>query len=516
MRKLLIVDDEKVIRAGIKIIIERANTSFTKVYEAKNGEEGLDLVKEKDIDLVITDIKMPKMDGITFIKELNKNGKNIRVIILSGYDEFAYAQEALKYGATAYLLKPVDKYELLDFIKQVEGDLDKEAHLVAKEDHINKYIEQFSNNELNYIFLNDYITNEEIDKIIDTIQLDVLHDPYYVAFISLKTNKANDPWEENFKKQVNQYLSSLNIKMVCFWDAKGQFIMIVSQRLELKEFVAFLNTNNFHNLVIGISQISSRGADIKELYHQACEANKYKIIVPKESLIITYEEINSRSSNNDLPINSIIKTQQMMGAKTNFEIDIQLKNIFNLELINRSKIHYLEEVVQNINRYIVQHYHNIIPQFTEPLSQKFRHITDVYRYQHISNYIKDIRAYIFAINDYLWQMNNELITSNGIDMAIKYIKDHYDKDLNMAMVANHVSLNYSYFSQLFKERTNMNFVDYLKEVRVKKSMELLRDPNYKIYEVAEKVGYQNSKHFTKIFRSVTGISPSEYRNKLAL
>jgi len=119
MRKVLIVDDEKYIRAGLRSMIQRTNTQFDRFVECTNGREALEYIMQDKFDLIITDIRMPQMDGLELMKEIQRIKYSVPIIILSGYDDFHYAVEAIKYGAKAYLLKPVDRMELFNILKKL-------------------------------------------------------------------------------------------------------------------------------------------------------------------------------------------------------------------------------------------------------------------------------------------------------------------------------------------------------------------------------------------------------------
>ncbi|WP_058486417.1 response regulator transcription factor [Defluviitalea phaphyphila] len=516
MRNILIVDDEKFIRWGLKKIIERENLPIKNIYESKNGQDAIERLEKDDIDILITDIRMPKMDGIELIKKIHNKNKKVKIIILSGYDEFNYAQEALKYGAKAYILKPVDKNELIDLLKQIENEIKEEEKLKKQEENINKFIKQFYNNELNYIFLNDYITKEEIQNIMDTIKIDIFNKTFYVCILSYKYIKNNYVLENNneLKEYVDKYFIKQQINVLCFWNVKKQLVLIVDEKINFDEFITYLNKKINKKFFICVSNLGKEITDIRKLYLQACEIYSHRFILSENINVVYYEQIKNKIKIVNNLENEIIKIRQMLGTQRYEKALNLLDKVFDIEHIENYHIQYYEQIIEYINYYIINYFNNKIPQEMEKLKQKYGEITAINRFNHINEYIKVLKKYLEEINEYLILLKKENKVENEIDMAIEYIQKNYYKDLNMAVVSNYVSLNYSYFSQLFKERTGMNFIDYLKYVRIEKAKEFLNNTDYKIYEVSEKVGYQNPKHFMKVFKSLTGISPSEYRKKI--
>ena len=204
----------------------------------------------------------------------------------------------------------------------------------------------------------------------------------------------------------------------------------------------------------------------------------------------------------------------MLDSERKDDLSKLINQIFDEDVIKKYHLEYLEKLSMVLKDEIIQNLSEYIPQNIEFIKEQEIRYKSIYEFNNLNDYISYINKIILKINDVLLNLKCTCNTDKTINLAVKYIQDNYFKDLSMAEVSNHISLNYSYFSILFKEKTGMNFSDYLRRVRIEKAKELLQNSAYKIYEVSEMVGYNNTKHFTTTFRMLTGISPSEFREKL--
>ncbi len=515
MRKILVVDDEKLIRIGIKTMIENKKPNHYKISVCSNGKEALDTLTKEKFDILITDIRMPIMDGITLMQEISHINYKPQIIILSGYDDFNYASEALRCGARDYLLKPVKRSDLHASLEKIEKDMN------AYEDHSEKikvadsYIEEFQANELIYILYKDNISNDEIKEIGNKINMDVLFSEYYIGLLK-KVGRVKNKRDEVLKNMVNsilqRYPESDSLQVVVFFDVKENLVVIS----KTKELLIFLENQiireNVSRIYLSVSENTKGIIDIKKAYNQACESLKYGIIMHGSSLI-EYSTLVNKNKAYKIPVENIEKINNMIGTNRNNEIEKALDKIFCISDIKEYNISYFEEINEKIYEIILK-----------PAKLKFcftveNKIEDIDRFKSIGNfssfneYFHDLKDEILYISEHIKTMQGLCGEKNAVQQSICYINENYHKDINLAIVSNEASLNYFYFSQLFKDTVGENFIDYLKKIRISKAKELLQIREYKIYEVGKKVGFPDSKQFTKNFRKVTGISPTEYREK---
>jgi two-component system response regulator YesN len=515
MRKILVVDDEKLIRLGVKSMLERRQNADYKIDLCQNGKEALKLMDNEKFDIIITDIRMPEMDGLTLLQNLKSKPYNPQIIILSGYDDFNYAVEALKCGAKDYLLKPIQREQLYASIDKVEMALDKAEDVLDKEGLINSFFEDFQTDELNYIFLKDNISEDEIIDIGNRIKLSILEEYYYVGLLLKSEMNSEYSLKDEIKKKLEEYVIKTHKKHISIFENENGLIVISNEKEVFTYIEEKYSKEKSSKLNIGLSDKALGIIQVKQAYRQALEASKYRLFYyHQDANIINYSSISTKSMEYEAPLNSVEKLGYMIGTDRESEIEKLLSDLLNENKIRDFHISYLELINKNINEIILNKVKAKF--FFEEASvlEKFERFNNIYNFNSFKEYYHELKHFIIYISEYIRTISEIYGDRRNIDKAIDYINNSYYKDLNLATVSNLVSLNYSYFSQLFKEQTGENFVNYLKKVRINKAKELLKNGELKIYEVAQKVGYEDSKQFAKIFRSITGVSPIEYRDSV--
>jgi two-component system response regulator YesN len=176
-------------------------------------------------------------------------------------------------------------------------------------------------------------------------------------------------------------------------------------------------------------------------------------------------------------------------------------------------LHYILEFQRNIYE-IIQDITTRINLDDSSLNYRISKFESIYNFENISIYIEELKELLDQVNKKILAINSKSCNNNCLLRAVEFIQNNSDKQINLAVVANYVSMNYTYFSETFKEYTGDNFVNYLKKIRIEKAKKLLTDSECKIYEIAAKVGYDDSKHFSKTFKKLTGLTPNEYRNNV--
>ena len=515
MRKVLVVDDEKLIRIGIKTMIENKEQNLYNISLCSNGKEALELLIKESFDILITDIRMPQMDGITLMQEIGKLSHKPEIIILSGYDDFNYASEALRSGARDYLLKPVKRVDLYASLDRVEKEIRLQEDHSKKVKMADSYIKGFQANELNYIFLKDNISHDEIQEIGSKINMDILFSDYYIGLLK-NIDVIKDKKDETLKTMVasilESYLRNEFQQVIIFFNIKENLV-ILSKTKELFHYLEKkLAKDNVRRIHLSVSENTRGIVGIKKAYNEACEALKYSIFTQGNS-IIQYIDVANKNKAYKIPMDHIGKINNMIGTNRKDEIEKALDKLLCLSEIRTYSITYFEEINEKLYEIILKPAKAKFFLQVENSIENIDKFKDIGNFKSFNEYFHELKDEILYISEYIKTMKGLYGEKNAVQQSICYINENYHKDLTLAMVSNEVSLNYFYFSQLFKDTVGENFVDYIKKVRITKAKELLQIPEHKIYEVGKKVGYTDSKQFAKIFRRVTGISPTEYREK---
>ncbi|MBR3644875.1 MAG: response regulator [Lachnospiraceae bacterium] len=477
MDKVLIVEDEKLIRQGIKTMVSRSGVPVKEIIECNNGEAALEILKTTDIDVMFTDIQMPVMDGITLVKNINElNLLNPPAIAaISGYDDFDYAVSMMRNGVKEYLLKPVDRKKITEFLQKKE----EEINLKNKDFEERKKI---AFQQLQYMILFDSIEGEEIIRITDTL----------AEFL---------PMKEYVVICTNYQDNDLDIDgKVYFFTARDYmnfFVVDLSAKYDL--------IDELRSYCLGISHIYTNLRDLRQAYYEATAMRKTAFGTGEH---IVDNEFYQVVTPTQYGIKYMMQTANLIcSGKVEEAIDMLesfVKNVGD----RKYSVEEFEEQIKIILTTTINMYKNNLKTTEDDIMD----LLSIYRYQTINEYMQVIKEWISKFDQLIDDDDDESKNYIKIQNAIEYIKNNYSSDLNMAVVSNYVSMNYSLFSFTFKKYTGTNFVNYLKDVRIGEAKKLLQQTDMKIVEISTRVGYEHEKHFTRTFKTITGLTPSQYRN----
>lgn len=479
MKTLLIAEDEKMIRQGLKAMVKRSGIQVEEILECQNGEEALAIIEKQKVDALFTDIRMPKMDGLTLLNELSRRNDSPETVVISGYDDFSYAVEALKCGAREYILKPVNREDVYKIMSHLEVLILEKNKVAEKLEAIEDILEQ----QIKYILLNPDITNHELKKIEQSFESHWINLEEYQIF-SIHYDMILPLESKMIKCTVEDYAV-----VIC-----------------TKEEASLLQ-GNLNQKGIGISSTYKGIMHLRLAYEQALLARKYAYMMNLSSL--RYNDIPLQQPTK-IDSKKVAKLIQLIGTERYDELYEIFEDVLSESNITNMLYNDFEELMRKFLEVVLEYYGSLIH------PTEFKEIKDFYKCDTYKNYKEKLEQYLLRLNNKINGIHEKNKNNTQMKEAVQYIYENYNKDLNMAMVSNHISMNYSLFSQAFKEYTGMNFVNYIKEVRISKAKELLQDTTKKVAEVGHAIGYENEKQFMKVFKSVTGISPTEYRKNSSL
>ena len=517
--KILIIDDEELICKSIKSMLRRANLpEISEIKYTCSSSDGLELIKHSVFDIVITDIRMPDMDGLTMIESTISLKKRPRFIILSGYEDFQYARNALKLKVIDYLLKPVRKSDLegavLAAIQAIENDK-KSLFIDNGEfsngtvalDHIIRIIlrqKKDSQESLSkeYQMLSSFMTKEFFFVCIfmtygERFQSGNRTDDDYLNLLSEKFAVMNDA-------SVYRHIDQNNYDVFIFNSTRDHYIE-VSQHITR----VLKNMPNYDTmkLIASISDVSNQIDKLPELYRQAVDSMSYRILYSGNTLI-KYRDVRMKQAKFELDYQYVnafiedlanIKFDRIMGF---------IDRTFNLEVLNGYTLDAIERLYKGIINIIMISAKEF---YTEEIFESMIRHNNFYSFDSM----RDMRLYLKnLIHKLFYGKRTKPNPISPIDIAKKYVKENLDKDIDMTVISNIADVSYVYFSQIFKQDTGMNFSDYLLTQRMAEAQKLLNDPSYKIHEIAERLGYQNPKNFSRAFKKYYGLSPKDYQNGL--
>lgn len=495
MKNLLIVEDEKMIRQGIKAMILRSGVPVENIFECSNGEDALELLTETNVDVMFTDIRMQRMDGIELVRRVNLLDNKPLIVAVSGYDDFTYAVEMLRNGVREYLLKPVEREKVAGILKKLNDELDAQNAEKIKDKELG----------LSHIreLLNGSGDEEKKSLIIEKYSMYFFDEPYRVCIFKHINDEPGD-WSDgagNFKQYEG----------IEFEDCIDGAVIILKEK-NVREFIS----NEMTERCAGFSAAHEGLNCLFDAYRQAVSMRKLSFIEGKNCVFGVDEFKNSNSNLKEKAKELIGRTErtkrvQIIGTDKTEEVIYRWKQLFKgLENGQIDIEEFADEMDISLSS-IPEVYRENITDEDMKMVESLKKIND---YECLSEYQNLFMDWLLNLNQRLGNRPDDSNVRLKIDQAQKYITDFYYKDLNMAVVSNYVSMNYSLFSYSFKQYTGKNFVNYLKEIRIEKAKELLSQTDLKVIEISQKVGYDNDKHFMKIFKAMCGVSPREYRKNM--
>lgn len=516
MTKLLIVDDEKMIRQGLQIMIEREYPSVYSIALAGNGAEALELFQQEPRDIIITDIRMPVMDGITLLERLSMEsapGAGPAVVILSGYDDFEYAKSAIRYRVKDYLLKPIRRDELFGILERIAKERQElESSVRRQEQETEGY-----RRELRSARLRDLLLQQEAQPSPEQQQeLGKLSLPFTVGVLNFYYNDGLRMNPGDVQVLAERLIGPLAQKFSdILTDGDGKLVLVGKDRKGFMELTRQAEARDMKGLLIGISSECTTPSAFRAGYKEACRALQYIFLSPQANFM-DYGDLREGRLSFPSPEEELRKLLNMLGTDREKEMKNLLNVIFQTDHLQSLDLSYLENVGRSMNEKVLDEVFRVHGEASVEVLKLYRTVGNLYNYRHFHDYYRALEHLLLSVNDYIIGVRSAHTEHADMEEARSYIEANYARPLNMAMVSNYVSLNYSYFSEAFKAYTGESFVLYLKKVRIRHAKELLADSRVKLGEVSEAVGFENSKQFARVFKELEGISPGEYRAKLML
>ncbi len=539
MYKVLIIDDESIIRKGIKNIINWKQLDCEVCADASDGIEGIELIKKYLPEVIITDIRMPGMDGLSMIKQVKGIVPYSKIIILTGYRDFDYVQEAIKFGAFDFLLKPSKIEELTAVLTRAVNEINDQKIRHMEIDRFKVLFEQsipILREKLLYDIIyglntNEYEITEKMKLFNITIKnfvLVVMENDYDEKSNSSQYDKhlyqfgIVNSFEEIFAEKYEVLSIMLNSSRVGFIIQKPDRIPLDIE--EVSEKCSYLQEviNNGFGFTVTIA-VSSAGVSAMELPEKLKEclgSLEYKSYMGTNS-IIQYSDLNSFFRYEDYSTLDKYQKQLLESIKSGNEglVKVTTQNIARYVTTNKININYMKNfyytTLSSINNIRI----SVSAIEVDKRHEEGRDIASLLKLIEKSESAEELNSLLedvaVRIAEKVNNFNNKSIKLI-LRKAIDYIQEHYSEQVTLNEVAENIYVSTFYISRMFKKELGKSFVDYLNDVRIEKSKELLKDVKYKTYEVAEIVGISDPHYFSKLFKKYSGMTPSEYRESLIL
>lgn len=534
MLKVLIVDDDSVAITNIKVMIEWEENGFEICGEAANGEEAIQKIKQTDPQIVITDISMPVMDGTALIDYLNINYPQIKIIALSGYQDYDYVRKSMLKGAVDYILKhTLGAQSLLEVLRTAKTKLLDELSEHAKKRMMEDQIKK-SRTLLVQKFINQLVHGEiseigEIKQQIADLNLDICDKN--LAIVLFEIDDYNKISESSSPKEMHKLIAS--VQNICSEILKEYVKGAVSHVQNGKFVIVFsfgaIRSNLFINntIVTTINRVKSSikrylnitacfsysrpFADISEIHEYYKEAEAIlqgRFFKGKDKII---DELSHSNEYLNLDLDEERTIIDALRTKNNEKIEEYLDRIFTKFVTNKISYNSIQmicaeliNIANRVAREIGIDIKRIYNDKDIPYSSINKFETLVEMKTWILNLYKNL---ICLIDETKFNPNYSEYTRK----AICYIQNNYKSDVSLNEVAEYLGVNSSYLSRLFKEDCGIGFVEYLNQIRVGHAKQIIENRELKLKDVAKEVGFNNYTYFFKVFKDVLNVTPVEFK-----
>lgn len=514
MKKVMIVDDEILIRENMRSCVDWEKEGFLYCGDAPDGEIALPLIEEWMPDILITDIKMPFMDGLELAAIVRKQMPSIKVIIMSGHDEFRYAQNAIRLGVEDYCLKPISASELVELLHKVARKIDEEQHRLKSQ--------TVTKERLLADLCGGLIGTSEAIEIAKELSIPLSARCYAVAIFDIRSTEAADPQEPRVMNGLREALDRLlgtGIDRLSFVRSRTELVVIFkgssAERMAEglrplgAELRAELEARFGCDVYTGVGSVQARIQGIHVSYLEA-EEDKY---------IARLKQLN---------------TAALQGADEVAHMDVLLDRAAFLDFLKVGSPARMDAFVREFalelrplnwtaSSYGFYLLNDLTLEAFRAAKQTFRTGVDpsdsIGRLQQAIRQVaswEDGIRYLCGLLNELWQWRAEAADKYGdIIKSVKdYIIGHYNNDqLSLKVIAQHVKISPSHLSKVFSQETGQTLTEYLTQVRIGKAMELLKTTRRKSFEIAFDVGYNDPHYFSNLFKKITGMTTKEYRNQ---
>ena len=533
----MVVEDDLVLREWFKKQVKWNEYGFELVCVANNGIDALQKLNQHHIDLVISEISMPKMDGIKLLNTIKEYGKSSMVIYLSTGQDFSYAKQGLLLGAYDYILKPVENEILISVLKKASESLKRRYLERDKNQKLKEKLEMnlsISREKILYDLLRGKESFDKLNGLVEEYDIDISDKMVLVGIIEIGSFDATSKeWIKSGKfgeliKKIREIIHGVvkkYDKLVCNTiDMDIGIIGIIlqpSNEIDKKKFEDLSNDfyetgleeikRNYNvRVTVGIGNVVFNLNDISLSYMGAKSALRHKYILGGNRVI----NISQFDQNGNKSLLYPVEREKLLAEYIMAGDDKALKlaeNIFDdIAEGNQDNLKRIAftagQLIFNISHFIDIHYGFInklydFSVFVNINMSDFKSKDEIEVY-----FIKFVTSVLNVVKEYKPAQSNALIKK-----ACEYVLGHIEKDITLLSIAEYLNISKNYFCSLFKQETGYNFLEYVTKIKMEWAKMLLKEGSYKTYEVSEMLGYREASYFSRLFRKYTNQSPAEYK-----
>ena len=542
MLKIFLAEDEVIVRETIKRMIPWEELGFELVGEAADGEMALPLLIRQKPDLLITDIKMPFMDGLTLAKLAKKELPELKIVILSGYDDFNYAKQAINIGVEDYLLKPITKNALIERLSEIRSRYEHEKTQKEYYEKFQREMQAYEKNSSRDFFealVRGSMDMMEVYKKAEKLGVDIVAEAYNILIFTMNSEEdfsgqkeGYSEWEAESLEMLEDFFSDNTSAMLFRCNIFSYGVLIKGQKETIDE-----NTRSCIDEIkkildrkeqkrqwfVAVGESVERLSQLQKSYHSASRAFSQRYLYGEN--ILYYDEMElmeHRSGQADTNDNAYLKNVDV-NALNPAILQKFLSNGLQEETENFVKDYFYaigQEPMESLvfRNYVILNVRFSVLSFLKSLGCDTEEMEPENTEEILAESGKNIESAI----TYAKKMISQAITirdqNSGnknrsiLKTAVDFIDEHYmDEDISLNTAANVANVSSNHFSALFSQNMGQTFIEYLTTLRMNKAKELLRCTGMRSSEIAGEVGYKDAHYFSYLFKKTQGMTPSEYR-----
>lgn len=540
MLKIFLAEDEVIVRETIKRMIPWEDLGFELVGEAADGEMALPLLLRQKPDLLITDIKMPFMDGLTLAKVAKKEIPGLKVVILSGYDDFNYAKQAINIGVEDYLLKPITKNALIERLTEIRSRYEHEKTQKEYYEKFHREMQAYEKNSSRDFFealVSGSMDMMEIYRRSEKLGLDIVAEAYNVLIFTMNCEEdfsgqreGYSEWEAESLELLEEFFSENTSAMLFLCNIFSYGVLIKGQKETIEENTRscvseiqriFDRKEQKRQWFVAAGEPVERLSQIQKSYYSASRAFSHRYLYDEN--ILYYDEMASMEKKNVTEDDSTYLQKVDVNALNPAILQKFLSNGLLEETENFVKDYFYAIGQEPLESLVFRNYVTLNVRFsvmsflkeigcdTRTLEQEDTEDVLSESSKSLENaiaYAEKIISQAIALRDQNSGNKNRSILKTAVD----FIDSHYtEEDMSLNKAANAANVSANHFSALFSQNMGQTFIEYLTNLRMNKAKEYLRCTSMRSSEIAGEIGYKDAHYFSYLFKKTQGMTPSDYR-----
>ena len=540
MLKIFLAEDEVVVRETIKRMIPWEELGFELVGEAADGEMALPLLIRQQPDLLITDIKMPFMDGLTLARLAKKEIPGLKVVILSGYDDFNYAKQAIGIGVEDYLLKPITKNALIERLSEIRSRYEHEKTQKEYYEKFQREMQAYEKNSSRDFFealVDGSMDMMEVYKRAEKLGLDIVAEAYNVLIFTMNCDEdfsgqrdEYSSWEAESLELLENFFAGHSSAMLFRSNIFSYGVLLKGQRETIEENTRacvdeirkiLSRQDGRREWFLAVGQSVERLSQIQKSYHTASRAFSQRYLYDEN--ILYYDEMASMEKKNVTEDDSTYLQKVDVNALNPAILQKFLSNGLLEETENFVKDYFYAIGQEPLESLVFRNYVTLNVRFsvmsflkeigcdTRTLEQEDTEDVLSESSKSLENaiaYAEKIISQAIALRDQNSGNKNRSILKTAVD----FIDSHYmEEDMSLNKAANAANVSANHFSALFSQNMGQTFIEYLTNLRMNKAKEYLRCTSMRSSEIAGEIGYKDAHYFSYLFKKTQGMTPSDYR-----